>query len=211
MTKALNTNTRQRIERTMKALTANRMKAHYVEKASDVAALVQKLIPQGATVSTGGSVSLVETGVLDLLSGGQYTFLDRDRVAGAEREALHRQAFSADWYLASSNAVTEQGELYNIDGNGNRVAALTFGPKNVVLVVGCNKLVPDLAAAAQRVREIAAPANTVRLARKTPCTVTGKCDDCRSPERICCTTVIHAQQQIVDRIQVILVGEPLGY
>ena len=119
--------------------------------------------------------------------------------------------FFADCYLTSCNAVTEQGELYNVDGNANRVAAMTYGPKSVICVVGYNKIVPNLEAAVARVEQVAAPANAVRLHRKTPCTVTGRCEDCHSPDRICCTTVIHRQQRVPGRIKVILVGEELGY
>ena len=107
--------------------------------------------------------------------------------------------------------MTEQGELYNVDGNANRVAAMTYGPKCVICVVGYNKIVPDLEAAVARVEQVAAPANAVRLHKKTPCTVTGRCEDCHSPDRICCTTVIHRQQRVPGRIKVILVGEELGY
>ena len=112
------------------------------------------------------------------------------------------------WYLPDAAGVRE---LYNVDGNSNRVAAITFGPENVLLVVGCNKIVKDLAAAKERVEAIAAPANTVRLSCATPCAVTGKCEHCHSPARICCTTAIHSFQRIPGRIKVLLVGEPLGF
>ena len=172
---------------------------------------MEKLIPEGATVANGGSMTLAETGVMDLLASGRYEFLDRTGLAGEELGKLYRRVFSADWYLASANAITEAGEIYNVDGNSNRVAAITFGPENVLLVVGCNKIVKDLAAAKERVEAIAAPANTVRLSCATPCAVTGKCEHCHSPARICCTTAIHSFQRIPGRIKVLLVGEPLGF
>ena len=137
--------------------------------------------------------------------------LDRTGLAGEELGRLYRRVFSADWYLASANAITEAGEIYNVDGNSNRVAAITFGPENVLLVVGCNKIVKDLAAAKERVEAIAAPANTVRLNCATPCAVSGKCEHCHSPARICCTTTIHSFQRVPGRIKVLLVGEPLGF
>ena len=149
--------------------------------------------------------------LMDHLASGRYQYLDRSKVSGEELGRLYRQVFSADWYLASSNAVTEKGELFNVDGNSNRVAAITFGPKNVLLIVGCNKIVPDLAAAQARVKTIAAPANTIRLNCKTPCAVTGQCADCHSPARVCCTTTIHQFQRVKGRIKVLLVGEPLGF
>ena len=201
----------KRIRRTMDALRANNMEAYYVKTAAEVRAFVEQLVPAGATVSNGGSVSLAETGVMELLAGGRDHYLDRSKAQGDELAALYRQVFSADWYFASANAVTEAGEIYNVDGNANRVAAITFGPKNVLLVVGCNKLVKDMPTAEERVRQIAAPANTARLGCKTPCAVTGKCEDCHSPGRICCTAVVHRYQREQGRIKVLLVGEPLGF
>ena len=211
MHEAVILNTERRIQRTMEALRANNMEAYYVKTAAEVRPFVEQMIPEGAVVSNGGSVSLAETGVMDLLASGRYQYLDPSKVTGEELDALFRQVFSADWYLASTNAVTEAGELYNVDGTANRVAAMTFGPKNVLLVVGCNKIVKDIHAAARRVKEIAAPANTDRLNCKTPCAVTGTCADCHSPARICCTTTIHRYQRIPGRIKVLLVGEPLGF
>ena len=183
MHEAVIQNTERRIQRTMEALRANNMEAYYVKTAAEVRPFVEQMIPEGAVVSNGGSVSLAETGVMELLASGRYQYLDRSKVTGEELDALFRQVFSADWYLASTNAVTEAGELYNVDGTANRVAAMTFGPKNVLLVVGC----------------------------KTPCAVTGTCADCHSPARICCTTTIHRYQRIPGRIKVLLVGEPLGF
>ena len=114
-------------------------------------------------------------------------------------------------YFASANAVTEAGEVLNVDGNANRVAAITFGPASVILVVGSNKIVKDLAAADARVKAVAAPANAKRLSCKTPCAVTGQCENCQSPGRICCTYVLHRYQRVPGRIKVILVGQELGY
>ena len=136
--------------------------------------------------------------MLDLLRCGDYQFLDRyaSGLSGEQIAEIYRKSFFADAFLCSTNAVTESGELYNVDGNGNRVAAMTFGPASVILVVGANKIVRDLAEAEQRVKEFAAPANCKRLACKTPCAVTGKCADCSGDGRICCTAVVHRQQRI---------------
>ena len=211
MHSAVADNTEKRARRVIEALKANNMESWYLPRADQVRDFVAQLIPAGATVANGGSMTLAETGVMDLLAGGGYNFLDRSKVSGEALDRLYRQVFSADWYLASANAVTEAGEIYNVDGNSNRVAAITFGPANVLLVVGCNKIVKDLAAAKERVEAIAAPANTVRLSCATPCAVTGKCEHCHSPARICCTTTIHSFQRIPGRIKVLLVGEPLGF
>ena len=211
MQDAVKTNIEKRARRVIEALKANNMDAWYLPTAAEVRPFVEQLLPAGATVAAGGSMTLAQTGVTDLLASGRYHYLDRSKVSGDELGRLYRQAFRADWYLASSNAVTEEGELYNVDGNANRVAAMTFGPANVLLVVGCNKIVKDLAAAKSRVEAVAAPCNTDRLGCATPCAVTGRCEHCHSPARICCTTVIHAQQRVPGRIKVLLVGEPLGF
>ena len=208
---AVKDNIEKRARRVIAALKANNMEGWYLPDAAGVRDFVEKLIPEGATVANGGSMTLAETGVMDLLASGRYEFLDRTGLAGEELGRLYRRVFSADWYLASANAITEAGEIYNVDGNSNRVAAITFGPENVLLVVGCNKIVKDLAAAKERVEAIAAPANTVRLNCATPCAVSGKCEHCHSPARICCTTTIHSFQRVPGRIKLLLVGEPLGF
>ena len=213
MKEALDAVTRQRMERTAEALRRNNMEAYLTDGRAGVAPLVKSLLHQGDTVSVGGSVSLDECGILELLRGGEYRFLDRyaPGLTREQQEELFRQSFFADAYLCSTNAVTENGELYNVDGNANRVAAMTFGPKSVILVVGTNKIVRDLDEAARRVKEVAAPANCKRLGCATPCAVTGQCADCKGDGRICCTTVIHQKQRAKGRIKVSLVAEPLGY
>ena len=205
--------TRRRMERTAEALRKNNMEAYCVDTAAEVAPLVRSLVPEGAVVSAGGSMSLAECGVMELLRSGAYRFLDRAApgLTQADIDEIYRKAFFADCYLASANAVTEAGEILNVDGNANRVAAITFGPASVILVVGCNKLVKDVAEAERRVREVAAPANAKRLSCQTPCASAGHCADCRSPGRICCTYVLHRYQRAAGRIKVILVGYPLGY
>ena len=201
----------QRMEHTAQALRKNQMEAYCVDCAADVLPLLKTLIAPGACVSMGGSVSLQECGVPAFLRTGDYEFLDREAVTGDAVGELYRKAFFADCYLSSANAVTEQGEIFNVDGNGNRVAALAFGPQNVILVIGCNKIVEDLHEAHRRLRHLAAPANTKRLNRNTPCAKTGICADCRSPERICCTYTVQRFSKTPGRIKVILVAEPLGY
>lgn len=202
---------RQRMERTAQALKNNQMEAYCVDSSSDVIPLLKTLIQPGACVSIGGSVSLAECGVPAFLRTGGFDFLDREAVSGDAIGELYRKAFFADCYLSSANAITEQGEIFNVDGNGNRVAALAFGPKEVILVVGYNKIVKDLHEAHHRLRNLAAPANTKRLNRNTPCAKTGLCADCRSPERICCTYTVQRFSKTPGRIKVILVAESLGY
>ncbi|HNW04136.1 MAG TPA: lactate utilization protein [Oscillospiraceae bacterium] len=197
----------------LEALARNRMDAMYVDTKEEARALVEELIPEGASAAVGGSETLFEAGVIDLLRSGKYLFLDRyaEGLTSEQKEEVQRQYFTADWLLASANAVTEDGWLYQVDGAGTRVAPMIFGPKNVLIVAGINKLVPDLDAAMERVRAIAAPKNAVRLEKKTPCVVTGKCEDCLSPDRICCVYTAFGFQRVPGRIKVILVGEPLGY
>lgn len=209
------------IQKVMDNLRKNRMAVEYVESKEEVLPLVKSLIPAGSTVATGGSKTLAETGVIDLLKSGEYTYLDRmaPDLTSEERDQIARAGGQADVYLCSSNAVTEAGELYNVDGNCNRVSAIVFGPKQVIMVVGINKIVPDLDAAIKRVKTIAAPLNTKRLNCDTYCHKTGVCmgldggmtDGCSSPGRICCNYVVSAHQRVPDRIRVILVGEELGF
>lgn len=211
-----------RIKKTMENLERNGIKPFFVESREEVVPLVKSLVPEGSSVSNGGSVSLKETGVSDLLESGCYDFIDRRGLEGEALRESYIKAFGCDAYFCSSNAVTENGELYNVDGNSNRVACIVFGPKQVIMVVGINKIVPDINAAIKRVKECAAPPNTRRLNCKTPCAVTGHCisldsenplmcDGCKSPQRICCNYVVTAQQRHKDRIKVILVNEELGY
>jgi len=203
----------KQVERTMNNLVKNNMMAFYVENRDEVVDKVAELINEGETVAVGGSITLAETGVLEHLRSGRYNFLDRykEGLTKEDIEEIYRKSFFADTYLTSSNAITEDGELYNVDGNGNRVAAMIYGPKSVIVVAGINKIVKNADEAVERVRRIAAPANTVRLNKNTPCTKTGYCMDCRTEDRICCSYTIFRQQREKGRIKVILVGESLGY
>ena len=205
----------------MENLRKNGIAAEYIETKEDVLPRIKDLIPTGSTVSTGGSRTLTETGVVDLLKGGEYTYFDRTDPAltPEQKQVVTMKGNTADFYLCSSNAVTESGELYNVDGFCNRIAAIAFGPKKVIMVVGINKIVPNIDAAIRRVKTIAAPLNTQRLNCDTYCRTAGVCmgvdgsmtDGCHSPARICCNYLISAQQRIPKRIHVILVGEKLGF
>lgn len=213
----------ENIERTMKMLEKNNMKPYYCEDKQAALDLIKTLIPEGATVTHGGSVTLSEVGAVDLISNGRYNYLDRSKCATREeQQKLYRDSYFADVYLTSSNAVTENGELYNVDGNANRISAIAFGPQSVIAVVGINKLVKDLDEAVYRVKTVAAPKNTVRLNCETFCAKNGKCvslstddpymsDGCHSEGRICCSYLVSGQQRVKDRIKVIIVNETLGY
>ena len=212
-----------RIEKTMTNLKRNNMQPFYCETKEEACELVKTLIKSGDTVSCGGSVTLKQTGVYDLMSSGEYNFLDRSACKTPEEtEELYRKVFSADAFFTSANAVTENGELYNVDGNSNRVAAILYGPKSVIAVCGVNKLVKNLDEAVKRVKTKAAPPNTVRLGIETPCAKSGECislkkdapemcEGCHGSGRICCNYVVCAQQRHIDRIKVIIIGEEYGY
>lgn len=211
----------ENIQKVIENLRKNRIAVEYVASKDDVLPLVKTLIPAGCTVATGGSKSLAETGVMDLLANGNYRYLDRmaPQLSPEERQQITLDGGQADVYLCSSNAITEEGELYNVDGNCNRISAIAFGPKRVIMVVGVNKIVADLNAAISRVKTIAAPLNTKRLNCDTYCNKMGVCmglngkmtDGCNSPARICCNYLVSGQQRVPNRITVILVGEPLGF
>lgn len=203
----------KRLERVKTALEKNNMAAYVVATAAEVPALVQTLLPAGASVCTGGSMTLNECGVTGLLRSGAYTYHDQNAETATpeSKEAAYLAAFTADVYLASANAVTENGEIYQMDGRSNRVAAILWGPKSVVLVVGRNKIVADVEAARQRNARVAAPANAHRLQRATPCATTGVCINCASEQRICANELVMHRQLAKHRVKVILVSEDLGY
>ena len=210
-----------RIEKTIKNLQKNNISAYFVNTKDAVVSQIEKLVEEGATVAVGGSMSLAEAGVLDHLRSGRYEFLDRYKEGLSREEVgeIYRKSFWADAYFCSSNAVTEDGELYNVHGNANRISAIAFGPKKVIMVVGINKIVPDLDAAVKRVKTIAAPKNCKRLGCETFCHQKGYCTDledgmgkgCDSPARICRHYLVSAKQAQKGRLHVILVGEELGY
>lgn len=198
------------IDLTLDALRKNRFEAEYIETPELLLQRLDELMPQGCSCSVGGSVTLDETGVLDYLKSGRFEYYDRYHPQADQEEVFH-QAMSCDVYLTSSNAITEEGELYNIDGHCNRLAALIWGPKKVIVVAGYNKIVTNLDAAADRMRSIAAPANARRLSKKTPCVAIGRCQDCSSPERICSQELISRWQRHPGRIHVIILGGEYGY
>lgn len=203
----------ERIGKLMAALTANRMKPYYVEKTEELHDLVRELIKGDKLITSGGSQTLKETGIIELLNT-EYkdAYVARSpELTQEENEEIMRKAFVSDTFFTSSNAITEHGELYNIDGNGNRVSAMIFGPRQVIVVAGVNKIVKDLNEAHRRVETVAAPKNAVRLGISTPCSKSGYCIHCHNEKRMCCAYVTLGQQREQDRIKVIIVNKELGY
>lgn len=185
--------------------------AYYCPTVEDALAKAISLIPEEHVVSWGGSVSINDIG-LRQYALAHRPVIDRDTATSpAERQDLLRQALTCDTFIMGTNAATEDGQLYNIDGTGNRVAALIFGPKQVIVVVGMNKVAPTFEAAVARARSVAAPINMQRFDRKTPCSVNGMCADCNSPDSICNQMVHTRRCAPAGRIKIILVGENIGY
>jgi len=201
------------VERTIKALQKNNFEARFVSTGVDAAREIVGMIPEGATVGVGGSMTLNEIGFFDEAVKGSFTMLNPSlqRMTVDEFIETRRRILLADVFVGSSNAVTEDGKLYNVDGTGNRVAAMTFGPKKVILACGINKIVKDVEAAQKRVREWAAPMNARRLRLETPCEKTGYCVDCSSPQRICNIQSLLAKRPSRTEFTVILIGERLGF
>ena len=196
----------------VKALQDRFFEAWYFSEPQEATEKVFSLIPATDTVSWGGSMSVVALNLTALAAEKGYNVIDRDKAANpAERMELMRQALLCDTYLIGTNALTEDGQLVNVDGNGNRVAAMTFGPKQVIVVTGMNKVCKTVEDAYARARTIAAPGNIQRFPNlKTPCNETGACADCRGPDCICNFIVRTRNCKPAGRIKVILVGKDLG-
>ena len=196
----------------IKNLAKRNMEGYYAETREDAVKIALSLMPEGSSIGWGGSVTLSECGLMDAIKNGKYELINRDTAKTPEEsKAVHTRIFTSDFFLMSTNALTLDGELINVDGRSNRVCYLCYGPENVIIVAGMNKLVVDVDAGIKRARNIAAPKNTQRLAKKTPCAATGRCADCLSPDCICMNTVITRASRVEGRIKVILVGEELGY
>ncbi|MBR2459906.1 MAG: lactate utilization protein [Clostridia bacterium] len=218
--------TEQRIERTKAALEANRMMVYRARTADEAREIVKGLLKDGDSIGVGGSATLDECDILTLIRSPEYRFIDRYEagLSGAQVHDRHVQALGADVYITGSNAVTEDGLLYNVDGRGNRIAAIAFGPESVIVIVGANKIVRNLEEAVIRVKSVAAPANCKRLSCDTHCAKKGRCctltdpwkdseigAGCHSEGRICCDYLISGYQRIPDRIKVIIVDQELGF
>lgn len=185
---------------------------YYADSAEDALDIVQRFLTPGCSISWGGSETLNEIGLLDILKlESDYTILDRSTVPLSERDTFYSKVVGCDYFLMSSNAITMDGQLVNIDGSGNRVACLITGPKNVIVIAGMNKIVKDVDAGIYRVHNVAAPPNTIRLNKDTPCSHHGRCGNCLSEDCICSSVVITRRSHIPGRIKVILIGEELGF
>ena len=196
-------------QKVIKGLASRNMTGYYAEDRSAALAQALALIPENASVTMGGCMSAQEIGLVDAVKNGPYNFIDRD--AFADRRAAMLAAYDADVFLSSVNAMTEDGELVNIDGNANRVSAIAQGPKQVIFIVGMNKVCADLDAAMKRARNVAAPINAQRFGLSTPCSKTGACMNCKSPDTICCQFLITRFSRHAGRIHVILVNDGLGF
>jgi len=203
----------QIIQETIRNLEVSNMAGYYAKDRDELLIIVDRLIPMGSTVGCGDSVTLEQTGVFDLLRSGDYIFNDKfiSGLTSADKRKLYISNFSVNTFITGTNAVTKDGKLFNIDGNGSRVAPIIYGPNQVIVVIGKNKITENVEAAIERTRQIAAPLDAKRLAKDTPCTKTGKCIDCNSKQRICNDFVLITGQFTKDRIKVIIVDENLGY
>ena len=190
-------------------LKSRNMTGYYAGDRAAALKLALELIPEGSSVTMGGAMSAHEIGLVDALKNGNYDFIDRD--AYEDKRAAMLAAYDADVFLASANAVTDDGILVNIDGNANRVSAIAQGPRKVVFIVGMNKVCSDLDGAMKRARNVAAPINAQRFGLSTPCSKLGTCMDCKSPDTICCQFLITRYSRHKDRIHVILVDDNLGF
>lgn len=214
MDRFLSETIQNRIERTSQKLTENGMPAQYVADSHALIALLKEELPQGASVSIGGAKTLFETGVMELLRSGDYAYHDRlGRDVEDENEVFlrEREVFFSDYFFTSTNAITEDGELYNVDGIGNRVAPMTFGPAHVIVIAGANKIVKDMDAALKRMKTIAAPAINIRRQTGNPCISDGKCHDCAKDSRICSFGFVTGRQLTHGRIRIFILPQSFGY
>ena len=191
------------------ALNKRNMEGYYCDSSAEAVEKALSIMPEGSSITWGGSASIKECGLLDAIKNSSYEILDRD--TASDEKLFYSRAVLSNYFLMSTNAITLDGELLNIDGRGNRVAPMIYGPDNVIMIVGMNKVVKDVESAYKRVKVDACPPNTIRLNFDTPCAKTGKCIECLSPQCICNQIVITRFSREKGRIKVIMVGEELGF
>lgn len=196
----------------IKNLKKRRMEGFYCATKEEAVKKALELMPAGSSIGWGGSMTLEEVGLMEAIHDGSYEIFAREAAkTEAERKEIYAKIVNCDYFLMSTNAITLDGELINVDGRANRISFLCYGPSHVLIVAGMNKVVSDVESGIKRVHDIASPANTVRLNKNTPCAKTGRCADCLSDDCICAQTLVTRLSQDPDRIKVILVGEELGY
>ena len=188
------------------------MECYFYEDSASCVRAILDMIPDGSSISWGGSASVQESGMMDALKNGSYELIDRSLAKTPEEQReIYGRTVMSDYYFMSTNAITYEGELVNIDGNGNRVACLIHGPRHVIIIAGMNKITTTLEGAFERARTMACPPNAVRLDKKTPCAATGKCGNCLSPDCFCNQIVVTRRSGHTGRIKVFLVAEDLGF
>ena len=188
------------------------MEGYFYEDSASCVRAILDMIPDGSSISWGGSASVQESGMMDALKNGSYELIDRSLAKTPEEQReIYGRTVMSDYYFMSTNAITYEGELVNIDGNGNRVACLIHGHRHVIIIAGMNKVATTLEGAFERARTMACPPNAVRLDKKTPCAATGKCGDCLSPDCFCNQIVVTRRSGHTGRIKVFLVAEDLGF
>ncbi|MBR0163420.1 MAG: lactate utilization protein [Lachnospiraceae bacterium] len=202
----------KRAETVIRGLKSRGMEGYYAETKEEALKKALSLIPEGSKIGWGGSFSVNEIGLKEAVLNGNYEVKNRDTAkTPEEKREAEIFGYASDFFLTSSNAVTEDGVLVNIDGSGNRVSAIASGPRHVLMIVGMNKITKNVDDAVYRARNIAAPINTQRFPIRTPCKTTGACADCKSPDNICCSFLITRFCRDAGRIKVILVNEDLGF
>lgn len=203
---------RQQADTIIRNLKKRGMEGYYFDTIEECEAYILRMIPEGSAVSWGGSMTFEDSGMKQALLSGNYRIIDRKTARTPEEQrSIYAQTVMSDYYFMSTNAITLGGELINIDGNGNRLACLMQGPQNVMILTGLNKVVSDVPSGIKRVKDIASPANTIRLQKDTPCAHTGYCGDCLSPDCICSHTVVTRRSGTKGRIKVFLINSDLGY
>lgn len=196
-------------EKVIRGLESRNMEGFYAETKEDALKKALELIPEGSSIGMGGCMSAMEIGLVDALKTDKYKFIDRDRTEDKRKAML--DSYDADFFISSANAMTEDGILINVDGNSNRVSAICQGPRQVIFIIGMNKVCSDVDSAMKRARNVAAPINAQRFGLATPCSKTGSCMDCKSPDTICCQILITRFSRHKGRIKVILVNDSLGF
>lgn len=202
----------KRAQKLIASLNSRHFEAYYCSTCDEALKKALEIIPQGASVGWGGATSAAQIGLQDAIRKGNYKAIDREAAKSAEeKEQAARDCFSADFFITGANALSLDGQMVNIDGLGNRVAAIVYGPKNILVIAGMNKVVDSLEKAVVRARTVAAPINQQRFLQNNPCTQTGICADCKSETCICNQILITRHCRPAGRIKMILVGEELGF